>query len=312
MNYDSAEVKSKSKKEKLPTLFIELFDQRDSGWILDGTESTNKPVKLTAPSAEFIPNRGFRLVKGNNPATGQAEWFNEEIRYIKNQRELSVEQQKIKGIYPSKNKLEDKIIVKGGNFSVTREGSFIGLYDYLLCVFYNSTNPNRPSSAKKIYKVVEVGKNEEEFNEQEIAIADAIQYLGTMRVKKANGFVYDEQRIDALCQLFVVFADSPAGKLSGLVAWAKKDPVDFLNKALKLEQTVQTEIAYALEMSVIKFDGNTLVYCAKDKVICDIGRGNLKHETKIAKAGEFLTAPENKEAYDELIIELNAAQERKS
>src|SRR4029077_13327151 len=138
--------------------FIELADQRDSGWVLDGTAGTKNETRLTCPSAEFIPSRGFRLVKGKNPQSGKEEWYNEEIRYIKNQRVLSVAEQNARGIRPSRNRVDDKIIIKGGNFSVTREGAFIGLYDYLVDVFYNGSNPDRPASAKAIYKVKEVGK----------------------------------------------------------------------------------------------------------------------------------------------------------
>lgn len=129
--YDSKEIKG---KVKAPTMFIELVDQRDSGWVMDGTERTANPVKITSPSAEFIPNRGFRLVKKKDE-TGQDYWENEAIRYIKNCPTLSVEEQNRRGFRPSRNKQEDLIIVKKGNFSVTREGSFASLYDYLQDVF---------------------------------------------------------------------------------------------------------------------------------------------------------------------------------
>ena len=312
--YDSAEVKKVSgKKEKAPVLFIELCDQRDGGWRMDAANGEPNPngARITSPSAEFIPNRGFRLVKGKNPNTGKDELYNEEIRYIKNQRELSVEKQKQLGIFPSKNKLEDKIIVKRGGFSVTREGAFIGLYDYLKEVFYNATNPDRSNSAKKIFRVVEVGKSDEEFNEAEIAYADAVQFIGTLRQKQGSKFIYDEQRIDALCQLFLVYAETPAGKMAALVGHAKRNPADFLNKAMKLIQTIQTNIVYGLELSVIKFDGNVAAYCHKDKVITDFGRGNLSQEKKIDKLADFFSAPENKAALDEFMVELEVAAEKK-
>lgn len=78
--FDSLEVKKKTSPK---TILIELVDQRDSGWVLDGTERTNNPIRITSPSAEFIPNRGFRLVKFKNEK-GEEEWINEPIRFIKN------------------------------------------------------------------------------------------------------------------------------------------------------------------------------------------------------------------------------------
>lgn len=309
MGYDSKELKA---KEKAPTLFIELADQRDSGWRMDSTSGEYNPhgQKITCPSAEFIPSRGFRLVKGKNPNTGEDEWYNEEIRYIKNQRVLSVEEQNRKGIKPSRNHLDDKIIVKGGNFSVTREGHHIGLYDYLMDVFYNGSNPKRPDSAKKIYIVKEVGKNEEEWNEFDVAQSDAIQFLKTLFYKNGKSYVYDEPKINALCNMFLIFAESPAGKVTGLMAHAKKDPAAFLDKAMKFEQTIATIVAHAVELSVIKFEGNTAVYCNKDKVIADLGRGNIKHDKKITKLAELLGTDEYRDAYQELQIELETAREK--
>jgi hypothetical protein len=307
--YDTPELK---KKEKVPTLFIELIDQRDSGWVLDGTAGTKNETRLTCPSAEFIPSRGFRLAKGTNLDSGEEEFFNEEIRYIKNQRVLSVVDQNIKGIRPSRNKVDDKIIIKGGNFSVAREGAFIGLFDYLVDVFYNGSNPNRPESAKALYKVKEVGKEDEELSELEIMQADAVQYIKKFFYKQGDKHKYDEAKINALCNMFMIFAESPAAKVRSLIAFAKKDPQEFLNKAMRFEQTIVTELATAIELSVVKFEGNALVYCNKERVILDIGRGNMKHETKILKAAEILGTEEYKDAYVELQIELESAIEKQT
>jgi hypothetical protein len=306
--YDTKEVK---KKDKAPTLFIELCDQRDSGWRMDSSSGDYNPQgqKITSPSAEFIPSRGFRLVKGVN-GEGKEEWYNEEIRYIKNQRILSVLEQKQKDIRPSHNKLEDKIIVKGGNMSVTREGAFIGLYDYIKEVFYNLSNPDRPESAKALFKVVEVGKVEEELNEIDIIQSDAVQYIKGLFYKQGGKFIYDEPKINALCNMFLIHAESASGKVSGLMGYAKRDPKAFLDKSLRFEQTIVTELAQAIEMGVVKFEGNTLQYCNKEKVVLDLGRGNLKHETKITKAAEMLGTEEYKEAYVEMQIELESAVEK--
>lgn len=300
MNYDSPEVK----KKKAPTMFIELCDQRDSGWVMKGTEGTKHEVRLTTPSAEFIPNRGFRLIK--DEASG--EWYNEAIRYIKNHPVLSVEEQRKRGIAPANNKQEDLIIVKNGNFSVTREGRYISLFDYLKDVFYNESNPNRPDTAKAIFRIVEVGKKEEQINEIKLAQAEAITYLGHLYQRQGKEYVYDEPKINALCNLFLVYAESPSGKINGLIAHAEKDPINFLDKAMRFEQTIQMEIGYGLDLSVIKFEGNAAVYCNKDKVIAVIGKGNLSQDKKINKLADLFGTDEYKGAYEEFKVELESAR----
>ena len=302
MSFDSKEVK----RAKAETMFIELVDQRDSGWVMDGTERTANEVRLKTPSAEFIPSRGFRLVKDEQTN----EWYNEEIRFIKNQRELSLDKQKQRGITPSKNKLEDKIIVKGGRFSVTREGAYVSLFDYLKDVFYNGSNPNRPSSAKEIFRQVDFGAKEEAINEKKMAIAAATNFIGDLYTKRGKEFVYDEDKINALCQIFLVYAESPSGKINGLIGHAERDPEGFLEKATKLGDTLQMEIGHALELSVIKFDGNKAMYANKDKMIALLGSGNMSHKKKVEKLADLLATDEYKSAASEFMVELEAAKEK--
>jgi hypothetical protein len=301
---------SKEVKKKAPTIFIELVDQRDSGFVLDGTKGTQHEVRLKTPMVEFIPVRGYRLTKMVNPDTNIEEEQNEAIRWVKNSQVLSLAEQKRRGIEPPKNGMDKLIPVKKGNFSVTREGSHISLYDYLMQVFYNMSNTNRPDSAKGLYRVVELGKKEEQVNEKKLAIAEATKFLGSLCVKQNGKYKYDEDKINAICNMFTVYADTPAGKLNGLIAHAERDPVNFLNKVLKFEQTIVMEIGHALELGVVLFKGNTLVYGNKEKVIFHLGNGNLSQDKKINKSADLFGADENKAAYEEFRIELEAAKEK--
>lgn len=306
MSFDSKEVKKKAPE----TMFIELIDQRDSGYVLDGTRGTKHEARLSHPSAEFIPNRGFRLVKQKNQETGEIEWVQEAIRFIKNYTTLSVEEQRRRQISPAKNKLADMIIVKGGNMAVVREGAHAGLFDYLKEVFYNQSNPNRPDSAKAIFREVIIGAKEEQLNTKEFAIAEATNFLSTLVVKKGKTFSYDEPKINALCQIFLIHADSPAGKLNGLMAFAKHDPENFLNLATKAAQTLEMEIGYALELNVIVFKGNVAHYANKEKTVANVGKGVMSHDKKVKALAEILGQPEHKSILDELMIELAAAKEK--
>lgn len=312
--FDSKEVKKKA----VPTMFIELVDQRDSGWVMDGTERTGNPVKISSPSARFIPNRGFRLVKLKDANgqdilgdDGKPEYTNEAIRYIKNCPTLSVEEQNRRGFKPSKNKQEDLIIVRKGNMTVVKEGKFSILYDYLEQVFYNTSNPDRPASAEEIFRVIQLGKKEETLNENKVALADAWGFIGTLYSKKGkDNFQYDEEKINALCQLFLVYAETPSGKVNGLMAYAEKDPIGFMDKALRFIQTIEMEIGYALELGVIMFDKNVAKYANKDKVIADLGTERISQAKKIAKLGNLFGTDEYKAAYEEFKVELEVAQSK--
>lgn len=303
--FDSKEVKTKSKKRS-EVIIVELVDRRPSGFILDGTRGTRNEHELDSPTARFIPNKGLRAQIGED---GEPTGGFEEIRYIKNRKEISIDEQQRKNINPSRAALEDKIIIKGGRFAVTNDGSYTGLFQYILDAFYNEGAKGRPEDLDPIYRIIIPGKQEEMFNEQEILAADAIRLIGTLYQKTGSEYAYNEEKINALCNLFQIFSETNSGKISGLMAIAKRDPENFLQKATKFEQTTVTEVTHALELNVLKFDGNTVRYALKDKVLANLGTGNLTHEKKINKTADLLRTPDFKAQYEELKIEIEAAKE---
>lgn len=295
-------------KKKAEVIIVELVDRRPSGFILDGTKGTRNEHELDAPTARFIPNSGFRM---QIDSEGKSTGVYEEIRYIKNRAEISIEEQQKKNIRPNRAALEDKIIIKGGRFAVTNEGSFKGLYTYLIDAFYSEQSIGRNADLDPLYRIIEEGKQEEIFNEQAIMEADAIRFIGNLYQKTGEReYRYNEEKINSLCTLFVVFAETMPGKINGLMAIAKRNPEGFLKKAEKMQQTINTEVAHALELNVIKFDGNTARYVAKDKVLAALGAGNMLHAKKIEKLADLLATPDYKAAYEELKIEIEVAQEK--
>lgn len=308
VNFDSKEVKDA--REKAPILYIELCDRRKSGFILDGTHGTPHEVELDSPTARFIPNTGFRLAKGKNPETQEDEFYNEEIRYIKNQREISVARQKQMGIEPRRASLEDKIILEKGNMSVAREGSYISLYDFLSQVFYSEQAKGRPENLQPIYRIVEIDEEADEINEYDTLVADAIQFVKQFYQKVGkNDYKYNEDKIDSLCQLFAVFAETYSQKVTALNGIAKMNPKDFLEKAVRFEQTTITEISHGLQLDVIRINKGTAEYVGKEKIIKILGE-KLKREKQIEQLSDWFRTSEGNEAYTEFRAELEAAKEK--
>jgi len=308
LGFDTAELQ----KEKIPIIFIELVDRRPSGFILDGTRGTKYESELDSPTARFIPNVGFRRVFKTETINGKEVKtpINEPIRWIKNETEISVQKQKERGIVPNKQTREDKIIIEKGTFSVAREGSYVGLYDYLLEAFYNVSNPNRSSSASDIYRVIELGKDEEELNEMDFLIADATAFVKKLVQKTGTKqYKYNEEKINALCEMFAVYAETMPGKVEALMNMVKFDPEAFLQKATKMEQTKATEISHALQLNVVTFKGNTFQYVEKDKIIATLGTGNISHANKIEKMADLFGTPDFKAQYEEFQLELEIAKE---
>lgn len=289
-------------KKKVPTLFIEVYDRRESGFIRDETEGTPYEERLTGPSKLNIPNESYRRRKDGGL---------EAIRWIMGQDEISVEQQNIKGLKPHRQTKENKILIENGSMTIAREAGNIGKYDFLEQCMWNATNPERTETATPYFKVVDLNKVEETNNEFDLLQNEAAAFVYTLQDKRGDVWVYQEERINSLCTLFNVFAERPASKISALVGLSRLSPKEFLDKVKIFEQTAATMISHALQLNVIKFEGNVAQYLTKDKIIKNLGAGQLKVSDKIEQLAQFLRSSDGSELYHELTAEVEHAKNNK-
>ncbi len=299
--------------EKPPMVFIELVDQGNSGFIQDDTANTPTPNQLRAPSIRFIPNEGMRRGRRVDIVGGKGKvvTFNERIRYIKNEEIISLAEQKRLGIEPSGLAREDKIPIERGYATIVREGASVGLYDYITQAYYNDSNPDRSEKATAIYRVLQIDKQAEAHNQDELIAADAIKYVGSLYEKIGkNSYRYNEDKINAICEFLSLFAETPATRIQALMSHAKQRPEWFLDKVTKLEQTTITEVTHALELNVICFKGNVAEYVAKDKILKSLGARKMTQEQKITCLADWLRTAEAHEAYIELKAEIDIAKSK--
>lgn len=309
--------------EKIPVIFIEITDQMDSGFILDGTEGTPNEVQLRSASVTTIPSIGYRkgvkarlghdgkpMLKDGQPVMQE---YNELIRFIRNETEISVQRQKELGIEP--NNKNDKIVIEKGSVTVARDAGNIGLFDYLVESFYNASNKKRSNKATALYKIVEKDKEDEESIELAFIIKDATEYVSKLRMKvgKKDGkdtYKYNEEKINGICDLLHVWAESYPGKIKGILEFAKNKPKDFMEEVTRWEQMTETEVSHMVQLGVIIFDKNVVQSKTKEKVYKSLGTENLSKEQKIERFADYLRTSEGKDAYGELKAELEAAKEK--
>jgi len=295
---------------KPPMIFLELVDQNGSGFIQDGTRNTANPVELRAPNIRIIPNEGYRRGKRIDIVNGKEveTRFNEKIRFIKNEDIIVLSEQRRLGIERNGLAREDKIVIEKGYATVVREGSTVGLYDYLVDSYYNESNIDRSEKATALYRIVRLDDKAESFNEDELLQADAIKYVGSLyqRVGK-NQYQYNEDKITAICELLSIYAETMATRIQALMNHAKQRPEWFLNKVTKLEQTTVTEITHALELNVIRIKGSVVEYANKNKVIKTWAE-KLTKDQVISRFADWLRTQEGHEAYMELKAEIDVAQ----
>lgn len=294
--------------KKPPEIFIELFDKRNSGFILDGTENTIAMEELNCPTIRWIPNEGKKGIMENNARKDVP------IRFIKGCDTIDIEEQVKRGFKP--NHYEDKIPIEKGYATIIREGNTASLYDYLTSVYYNADAPHRSPTAAKLFKIVQLDKEAEGYNEEDVVRAHAIMFVDGLRIKTGNDkegkalYKYNEDRISALCALLNVTGETPATQIFQIMSKAKSDSRYFMETVEKFEQTIITEVSHALELNVIKFDDNTAMYFNESKIIKNLGTQKLKKEEKIEQLADYLKTREGNPELTELRAKLDLAKEQ--
>jgi hypothetical protein len=294
------------KKEKAPVKYYEIVDKKPSGFILDGTGGTQYQQELTAPTIQWISSQGKAC---ETDEKGIKHFI--EIRYINGCDSILPEEQIKRGFSPKR--MMDKIPMANGFATVVREGNDIGLYDYLKDSFFNLDNPDRPESADARYREVKMNEKAAEFldNDELTTNAKLIVYsLRKTTADKKNPYKYDEDRIDSICKLVGVWDQSPETKLIKLMNAAIQSPKEFIDIVEKTEQTIITEISHALEMNVIKMDGNTIQYTDEQEILLNLGNDKMKPDVKIEKFGAWLGTQEGTPALTKLRAKLEMAKEK--
>ncbi len=296
-------------KEKVETIFLELVDKKGSGFILDGTAGTRYEVELNCPSVYWVNNESLRYAEKD--VNGKKTKVLERIRFMLDNPEISVEVQDKSGWKPSPR--TDKIMILNGSATVAREGANIGLYDYLVeNVHYNASNPDLLPKSRPIYKIIDLNKIQEDKNENELAKHEARSFVYSLQEKKGKEWIYQTERINALCELFNVYAELPSSKIEALANLATMKPLQFMQMVTKFEQEVATLVLHAMQLSVIKFDGNTASYIAKNKIIKNLGAGKMGEDAKIEELATYLRTKDGYEAKQELEAEVTFAKEKKA
>ena len=291
---------------KAPIMYLELMEKRNSGFVKNGTDGTAFHEELNCPNIRWIPNSGFKAIEEDH--NGVKTVVFKEIRWIKHCSIIDKDEQDRRNIKP--NRIEDKIPFEKGFATIAREGSTISLYDYLKDVFYSKDSENRPERADAIYRVMQLDKQAEEIDERDIEMADAIKLVASLRtqVGKDKSYKYNEERLNAMCTLCAVHADSTATKFHALMSLAKARSKWFVDLVVKFEQTILTEVTHAVELEIVRFDGNTALYKDGEKVIKNLGTGNLAKDTKIEKLSDFLKTTEGNVHLTELRAKIEVAK----
>lgn len=315
-------------ENNIPTMLISLIDQQDSGWVCDDTVGTAHEQRICAPGVLFVPNKGKRSVPILDDNGKTIGYKSIPIQYIKGCEEIDVEKQRKlgfrpddKGVFNQGNSIptEDAIVIKKGNSIIKREGD-TALFDYLSVVMYNLSAPNRTKASKAIFKVVEVDKQTETLNEKDFLESDAVAYVQTLLMKQGKGYKYKEDKIDSLLSILGLYGgDTFPNKINTLTLAAKgrinQDGLtittkQFLDIVTKLDETTITEVTHALQLDVIKFEGNSVLYTDGGKVLASLGDTKMKHNQKIEALSELLKTPEYAQSYQELKAKSELAQEK--
>ncbi len=295
-----------STQQKYPVAIFELIpiSRTGSGFVREDTVNTADPIRIIHPKNRVIMNESIvRKPSEKTPGT----FVNVPTRYIYNQEEIFVDKQDAEKM---KTSIRDKIVFINGFITVPKDGAFVGLYEFLKNHAQNASNPNRVESLQVVFKEIQPEKNAHDSNIHDYQLAEALGFIKKLVKEKGGEYEYDEDTIDVMCNTFGVYAESPSQKVSALITFAKSKPVDFLELAKKGQQTVNIEVKHALQLKLIRFEGNAAFYNeGENPKIKSFSNVQNTEEKKILSLGAYFQKVEGKEAYELFKERLSAAKE---
>lgn len=294
------------KKSDTPVKYYEVVEKKGSGFILDGTKGTPMQQELNCPEVTWIPSSGKTSFVNEQ---GQKEF--KDIRYVSGCSFLDPEDQKKRGFLP--HKMNDKIPMEKGFMAVERSGNTVSLFDYLEKSFYNLDNPDRPQTATAIYREIKMDQKAEKLLDEDEIQTRAKLIVYELRLATGNEkspYKYNTDRIDAICRMLNVWDETPERQLLLLMNKAMTNPKEFVNIVERTEQTIITEVSHALEMNIIKFDGNVAQYIDENEIILSLGNDKMKPDVKIEKLASWLSTEQGNASLTKLRAKLEEAKQK--
>lgn len=289
---------------KYPVAIFELIPASSNGanFVREDTINTPNPVVLVHPKNRVIQNES---VKREPSKKDKKIFINVPTRYIYNQEIILKDDQDAQNIKP--NPKTDKIVFINGLLTVPKDGGFVGLYNFMKEHAQNLSNPDRVETLSPVFREIKPAEDAHEDNFNDFLIVEAVGYIKALVTEQNGKYVYNEERIDAICPLFNVYAESPEQKVTALIAIAKTEPKSFLEKAKASEQTIAIEINHGIMLKVISIEKNTVVYADQAKKIKEFPGCKDDDAVKTALASYFGSIG-GKEAYELFKAELQAAK----
>lgn len=289
-----------AEKTKYPIAIFELIQKGSgSGFIRDDTKNSANPVEIIHPKNRALINRSIIREKKDDA------YINVRTRYIYGSDIIYEADQKKMGIEP--NPKRDRVEFKNGLLTVPKDGGTVGLYKWMMSHAQNASNEARPEHLEAIFREIKPAEDAKQVNLNEFEVAEAVLYIKALVTQQGKIYVFQEERINALCNQFGIYAESPDAQVQSLIFFAKQQPGYFLKEAKKSEQVVLIQVHHALKLKVIQFADNTAMYVKKNEKIKSFP-GNLSEEKKASALATYFQTVDGKAAYELFAAELAAAK----
>lgn len=302
---------STSTTDKYPVAIFELIpnSKNGSGFVREDTLNSKDPIRILHPMNRVIQNTSIVSELSDDPELKKEKiYVDVPIRYVYGSAVIKKTDQEKANV--NLNPQMSSIVFKNGLLTVPKDGPFVGLYVFMTSHAQNETNPNRVKRLPAIFREIKPAADAHDNNVFEFQQVEALSYIKALVDQKEGKYVYNEDRIDVLSVIFNVFAESPAQKVTALMAYAKLKPADFLEKAKASEQTMLIEIDHGLKLEVISFEGQTAIFKKLNRKIKEFT--SAKNEDALRKAlADYFGTQSGKENYGVFKAELAAAKEAK-
>lgn len=169
------------------------------------------------------------------------------------------------------------------------------VYQYLMLSNYNKSNPNRDTSLKPLYELVEPARTAKESRSERSLRRDAMNVAAELSAAEVREFISSLNK-DAGRDISILRDE--------LETMAEKDPKQFIALSKDKNKSIQANVKRAIDKKIIKFDkaSSSFKWATTDEVIVQVPRSSKS--SYLQGFTNFVLSNKNGESVYEEIVKL--------
>lgn len=248
-----------STMKKPETAIYYLVDRQPSDFIMQGTEKLPNPIRLDAPREFRMPNTSITY------ANDKGRLVSKNIRFLYGVNDIDVDKQRDDKVEVREGNEMDQIYFLHGKLAIVNEGTSAPLFAFMEACVDNAGAPNRPDNIPATFYRFQPEQEALEAMKANSERLNAMKVVDNLYEETPNGLAFDLKRINFLCKVFNVVAETESEKVAALMQIAQVMPIELNTAVNDRLSEMKATIADGYTVGALMQEGNKVYISNGDR-----------------------------------------------